>query len=283
MAHIPSPEMTGLDLDVRRHDRERFVTALFCPSTARDDVLAMIGFNAELARIRALIREPLAGAIRLQWWRDAVQGERPADETARHPIAQPLCRLIAQGRVSKDLLLGMVDARERDVEGVGFATMAELSAYAWATSGALSQSIARLSGAVEESSIQAAQEAAAAYALTGLVRSLRFHLSTGWMTLPRDALARAGLAPEDVKEGMGEAARLASTVQEIARHAQGMIERARTRSVEKAAVPACLTATLAGGHLKVLSKEGWNPFAPTVARPSTMPLRLIMNYILGRY
>lgn len=275
--------LSGVGLDVRRQDRERFVTALFCPASVREDVLAAVGFNAELGRIRALIREPLAGSIRLQWWRDLLEGARPGDEIARHPIAQPLTRMIADDRLDKADLLGMVDARERDVEGLGFESMADLSAYAWATSGALAGTVARISGVEDASSLQAAREAASAYALVGMVRSLRFHLATGWMTLPHDALKRAGLAPDDVSDGMKGQDRLVPVVREIAEHAAGMLERARSRRVTAAAIPACLTGTLAAGHLKTLRKVGCDPFAPALALPRTMPLRLLLNAMLRRF
>lgn len=271
--------LSGVGLDVRRYDRERFVTALFCPAAVRDDVMATLGFNTELARIRALIREPLAGEIRLQWWRELLEGERPGDEIARHPIAQPLTALVAAGRLDKAALMGMIDARERDVASEGFDSIAELTAYAWATSGALARSMASLLGATDEDSLVAAQEAATAYALVGMLRSLRFHLAVGWMTLPHDALDRAHLAPEMVKEGTD----LTPIAREVADHAGRLLARARARKIAPKVIPACLTGTLAGGHLKTLRRTGWNLFDPALATPKTMPVRLMLHALAKRF
>lgn len=271
--------LSGVGLDVRRYDRERFITALFCPTSVRDDVLVTLGFNTELARIRAMIREPLAGEIRLQWWRELLEGERPGDEITRHPIAQPLTALMASGRLDKAVLMGMIDARERDVASEGFESIAELTAYAWATSGALACSVARLLGGEDAESLLAAQEAATAYALVGMLRSLRFHLAAGWMTLPHDALERAHLAPDMVKEG----ADLTLIVREVADHAERLLIRARGRKIESKIIPACLTGTLATGHLKTLRKTGWNLFDPALATPKTMPVRLMVHAIAKRF
>ncbi|MEW5727001.1 MAG: squalene/phytoene synthase family protein [Pseudomonadota bacterium] len=84
---------------VRRLDRDRFVTALFAPSEARERLMLLYAFNAEVARVRESVHEALAGQIRLQWWREALAGEREA-ETARHPVAGPLLAACRAHKVS---------------------------------------------------------------------------------------------------------------------------------------------------------------------------------------
>ena len=67
---------------VRRHDRDRFQTALFAPAARREALFALYAFNYEIARVRESVREPMLGQIRLQWWREAIDaafaGERAA-------------------------------------------------------------------------------------------------------------------------------------------------------------------------------------------------------------
>ena len=48
------------------------LSALYAPADKRRSLFALYAFNAEIARIRDRIREPLPGEIRLQWWRDAI-------------------------------------------------------------------------------------------------------------------------------------------------------------------------------------------------------------------
>jgi len=66
---------------VRASDKDRFLSALFAPAEHRGALHALYAFNVEAARVRELAREPLAGEVRLQWWREALSGARPASTT----------------------------------------------------------------------------------------------------------------------------------------------------------------------------------------------------------
>ncbi|HTV90379.1 MAG TPA: squalene/phytoene synthase family protein, partial [Stellaceae bacterium] len=57
---------------VRRHDRDRYQTALLAPAEKREALFALYAFNYEIARVRETVREPMLGQIRLQWWREAI-------------------------------------------------------------------------------------------------------------------------------------------------------------------------------------------------------------------
>ena len=54
----------------RRPTRIGFSPTLFAPAEHRGALFALYAFNLEVARVREVVREPLAGEIRLQWWRD---------------------------------------------------------------------------------------------------------------------------------------------------------------------------------------------------------------------
>src|SRR5690348_17191322 len=71
---------------VRAHDKDRYLASLFAPSERRRYLLALYAFNLEIAHVRAMVRDPMAGAIRLQWWREALLGARSA-EAAASPVA----------------------------------------------------------------------------------------------------------------------------------------------------------------------------------------------------
>src|SRR5215469_6490166 len=57
---------------VRRHDRDRFQTALFAPAARREALFALYAFNYEIARVRESVSQPTLGQMRLQWWREAI-------------------------------------------------------------------------------------------------------------------------------------------------------------------------------------------------------------------
>ena len=58
---------------VRRHDRDRYQTALFAPADRREALFALYAFNYEIARVRETVTQPMLGQIRLQWWREVVE------------------------------------------------------------------------------------------------------------------------------------------------------------------------------------------------------------------
>ena len=57
---------------VRRHDRDRYQTALFAPADRREALFALYAFNYEIARVRESVTQPMLGQIRLQWWREVI-------------------------------------------------------------------------------------------------------------------------------------------------------------------------------------------------------------------
>src|SRR5690606_14627189 len=59
--------------EVRRRDHDRFLTALLAPADRRAALFALYAFNAEIARVREAVSEPMLGQIRLQWWRETVE------------------------------------------------------------------------------------------------------------------------------------------------------------------------------------------------------------------
>src|SRR5262249_57436747 len=82
---------------LRAADKDRFLTALFAPAACRDALFALYAFNLEIARVREVVREPVAGGIPLQWGSDVLGGAGPG-EGAAHPVAAALLATIAHHR-----------------------------------------------------------------------------------------------------------------------------------------------------------------------------------------
>src|SRR5262249_9951086 len=80
---------------VRAGDKDRWLASLFAPAERRTHLHALYAFNLEVARVRELAREPMAGEIRLQWWREVIAGTRPG-EAAANPVAAALVETIAR-------------------------------------------------------------------------------------------------------------------------------------------------------------------------------------------
>ena len=174
---------------VRRHDPDRFFTALFAPPARRDALLALYGFNHELARAREAVREPGLALIRLQWWREVVKG---ADK--RHEVATPLTAALNAGQLDRGDLLAMIDAREIEAEPA-IPDIATWRQYLLGTAGGLAVAGGRALGAANPETLR---PFGAAYGVAGMLRSVPALAHQQRCLLPEDLLVARDLSPEGV-------------------------------------------------------------------------------------
>ncbi|MBU6298831.1 MAG: squalene/phytoene synthase family protein [Alphaproteobacteria bacterium] len=156
---------------VRRHDPDRFLSALFAPAEKRRFLYGLYAFNYEMAHISEAVHEPMIGEIRLAWWRETVEGAR-AGMPRNHDVAKALAETFAANDLPEELFEKMIEARSFDVSTDSFADIDALEAYADATSGSLMRLAALVLG-VEADDL--AREAGIAYALTGMLRAIPLH------------------------------------------------------------------------------------------------------------
>ena len=120
---------------VREGDKDRFLAALFAPADKRGALFALYAFNLEVARVREAVREAMAGEIRLQWWRDAI--ESGGGEASAHPVAAALRETIARFDLPVAPLIDLIEARSFDLYDDPMPNSAALEGYAVKTSSAL--------------------------------------------------------------------------------------------------------------------------------------------------
>jgi phytoene/squalene synthetase len=102
---------------VRLNDKDRFLASLFAPAERRVFLFALYAFDIEIARVRGLVNEPLAGNLRLQWWHEAMAGLRP-DEAEAHPVLTALMYAVdAAAGGDRKLLTSAVEARQTELFG----------------------------------------------------------------------------------------------------------------------------------------------------------------------
>ena len=163
----PDASLSYCAAEVRRHDPDRFLCALFAPADRREDLVALYAFNLELARTREQVSEPMLGRIRLQWWRDAV-AEIYSGTPRRHAAIQPLHEAVKRHGLDRVLLDRMIDAREADMDGKPPRDLTAREEYAEGTAGALAALALGVLGVVDEPAKRAARHVALAWALTGI-------------------------------------------------------------------------------------------------------------------
>jgi phytoene synthase len=271
---------------LRRHDPDRYLTALFAPAALRESLFALYAFNLEIARTREAVREPMIGRIRLQWWRDAI-AEAAAGRPYRHEILEPLALVIRERSLTLTWFDRLIEAREEDIEGTMPADLPALMNYAEGSSVALTWlALEILGGDVGRSSaaIDAGRKLGTAWALTGLLRAVPHHARQRLLHLPADLLSRHRVSAEDLLE-LGRPAGLKDVVREIADEAAAQLNAARkaARGLPRSLLPALLPGTLAGLYLDRLKRAGFDPYKDSIqSAPPGRVWRLALHHLLGR-
>ena len=84
----------------RNLDPDRYMAALLAPRAVRGDLITLAALTGELGRISRTVREPMLAAIRLQWWRDALE----FGAATGYPVADDAIRLIGKLGVTREVL-----------------------------------------------------------------------------------------------------------------------------------------------------------------------------------
>ena len=270
---------------VRRHDCDRFQTALFAPAERRDALFALYAFNYEIARVRERVHEPMLGQIRLQWWREVIDNACGDGPPRRHEVALPLTETIRAHRLTRAHFDRLIDTRERDLDDAPPETLAALEDYAEGTSSALVFLALETLGADGPAVERAGRHVGIAYALAGLLRAMRFEAGARRQVVPGDIARRTGLDARDYLE-LRDTPALRKAAAEIAAAARRHLEAARAerRDVPRAAMPALLPAAIADRALRRLKAAGWNPLSPELAAPDPLQSwRLAFAALRGRF
>jgi 15-cis-phytoene synthase len=181
---------------VRRGDPDRWRTAMLAPAAAQPGLMALYGFNLELARAPWAASEPALAAIRLTWWREAVAEVYDGKPPRPHAVLRPLAETVASADLPRRLLDGMIDARLSELDGP-VADAEALESYVDHTAGHLMELAARHLGA-GGAALPVVRDFARGAGTAALLAALPELRARGRDPLPAGvdvaALARQGLA-----------------------------------------------------------------------------------------
>lgn len=278
---LTASEQYCLD-EVRRHDHDRYLTALFLPADRRPAALALYAFNLEIARTREIVSEPLLGQIRLQWWRETIEGLF-AGTPREHPVVDALGAAIRRHDLPPDRLEALIDAREADLDDGPPSDLEALEGYAAATSGELSALVMQTLDGMGDVSIAAARQVGTAWAIIGLARAVGFHAQTQRLYIPEELLSEYEVERRrlfDLKPSAG----LNRAIEAMVDRAAVFLADARSSSsgIPKAARRGLLLACLGDEHIAAIRKAGFDPFAIPAA-PASPVIRLAWAAWRGKY
>jgi 15-cis-phytoene synthase len=242
---------------VREADKDRFLATLFAPADKRGALFALYAFNIEVARIREAVREPMAGEIRLQWWRDAV--ESGAGEATAHPVAAALRDTIERFNIPVAPLIDLIEARSFDLYDDPMPNAAALEGYAVKTSSALIAIAVAILDPSSAGASDAARAAGIAYALTGLLRAFPIHASRGQLYVPLDVLERHDAHLEDVLSGR-DTPQLRAALADMRQQARAHFAAFAVAAIPSAQAAAFLPVSLVPLYLDRLDRAADTPF-----------------------
>jgi phytoene synthase len=253
---------------VRAADKDRFLATLFAPAKRRDALVALYAFNLEIARVREVVRDPVAGEIRLQWWSDVLSGAGRG-EVAAHPVAAALLASVARYQLPPERFQALIEARRFDLYDEPMRTLAELEAYADGASANLIALAAQiLAGGGEADIGLLSHHAGLAHALAGLLAAFPIHAARGQLFVPLEVLARHEADRQDVMAG-DATPQLHAALAELRLLARGHLREAQQllATAPSAVVPALLPVALAGPTLARMERRGYDPFVPVEIPP----------------
>lgn len=278
-------DLSPLAALVRRHDPDRFRTALFAPAERREALFALYAFNCEIARVRERVSVPVLGQIRLHWWREAIAEVFAGGPVRRHEVMAPLAAAICAFGLDRAPFETLIDAREADLDDAPPATLAALEAYAEKSSAPLVLLALAVLGVDDAAAHEVGRQVGTGYALAGLIRAMPFRARAGRSLIPADLAERIGFEPRDglaLRITPALKAAIAEIAEAAARHLAAA--RAARAVVPRRAVPALLPAVIADRTLRRLARADYDPFDPRLLQPDPLQIwRLAWAATLGYY
>jgi phytoene synthase len=235
------PTISPLAALVRRHDPDRFLAALFAAPDRREVLFLLYAFNHELARTSEVTSQPILALIRLQWWREVVEGV-----ARRHEVAGPLGEALTAGLLDRADLLEMIEGREAEAEAP-IATLVEWRDMVSRCAGGVAVATGRALGG-EGATLERLRALGMAYGIGGQLRSVAVLAGQGRCLLPVDVLAAHGLSVEAVIAAP-QAPALLPVLRVLATEGQALLRAGGGRLPLKV-LAAALPAVLARGDLR---------------------------------
>lgn len=235
---------------LRDVDPDRYLSVLYAPEDKRGSLAALYAFNAEIARIRDLIHDPLPGEVRLQWWRDLING-REHGAASGNPVAAALLNTIKSHSLPRTAFDNYCEARIFDLYDDPMPSRNDLEGYCGETASAIIQLASLiLDGNAAPTHADTAGHAGVAQAVAGLLRLLPLQRRRGQVYIPADILAAVGTNAPTLLDGTDPTA-------------------------TKRAIDAMIA--LAEDHLAKF--EATASTLPVTLRPAYLPARLTRTYL----
>src|SRR5258708_22148216 len=140
-----------------------------------------------------MVREPLLGRIRLEWWREAIDEIYRGRTPRQHEVVGPLAAAIERHDLTRYHFDRLIDAREGDLADEPPPSLAALEAYAEDTAARLVRLALEILDARDEGSGAAGRPVGLPRALIGVLPPLPVPARPRPPSLPAGLITHAGL------------------------------------------------------------------------------------------
>lgn len=245
---------------VRRVDQDRWLAGRFAPAPIRKRLTALYAFNYEIAHIGETSSDANLGAIRLQFWADAIAAIYESGTPPAHPVIAPLTEAIQASNLPRDLFDAMIKARHADLAAAPFETWNDLDGYLDATAGGLLQLAARLcapSIAIDNGLANFIRAAGRAWGYAGLTRSLAHWSAANRTFFPRRLRESLGVNEVMLYSGQALDHAAASAIRAVLDRANGLLRDVQRYSpaVPKEIFPGIGYIALTSAYIRAASIE----------------------------
>jgi 15-cis-phytoene synthase len=270
----------------RPAEPDRYLAALLASEPQRTALLTIAAFSAELRRIPAYVTEPAIGEIRLQWWRDAIDGFAAGQRTG-NPVADALGETVLQFNLPAPLLIAMTEARAFDLYDDPMADDAAFAGYLSKTEGVPFELAFRIMAGRTPDAAEtgALATTARAYGVARLTGDLPYWLARGRCPFTGATLSAAGATLETLLNSeQSTVARV--LIEHLSRDAQATYVAAKAqcatwpRTHRLAVLPLCTVPP----YLRALRAPKRHPLRePLELAPLTRVWRIATGQITGRW
>jgi len=271
--------ISALADEVRQNDRDRYLCAQFAPLSMRDDLLALYALNLQLAHVVEMVREPMLGDIRFEWWRDLCASKQARSMAGiSNPTAAAILGIIKKYDLPDDDIMALVDARQKELRWQQPQTLGDLETHCMDTSGRISVLGAIILGVNNSDIITASQSIGTAWALIGYLRAQHYHRALNKTYLPAELCGPSGIKSENLIPVFETMAGLSK------RHLNKAWDLLKGQGNTRPAAAILLQATLAKRYLKRIEKSKFHIENAEVERSNTGDLLALMkNYMFARF
>ncbi|KAF7299023.1 hypothetical protein MIND_00850600 [Mycena indigotica] len=264
---------------VRKHDYDSFLIGKFWSGPLQQPYFAIKAFSTELAMIQDSVSNATIGAMRIQFWRDAVRdifaasSLNPGSFPPRHPIALALHQATKAADLPAYYFKRIVDARDTELRSGTYQSSEGLVAHAESVASSVLYLLLALRGlGGSDTFAHAASHLGTAQTIATLVRGLPHHAANRQLPLPLDISARHGVKQEEVFRHGGDASGIDGAVYDVAVLANDHLLTARDMFKEELggkvpalAMPVFLAGVPVTSFLERLEKCNFDAFNKSLA------------------